>query len=71
MTSDTEVDRSEMRGDCLWNAAITDAEKMIQDAKNKITHLKRSVESFKYLRDCGEPFPGGDKIQADRAKQQP
>jgi len=41
----------------LWDSAILDAEKHIQGAKEKITHLKRAIESFKILRDSGEPFP--------------
>ncbi len=41
----------------FWDTAISDAEKQIQDAKYKITHLKRAIESFRILRDSGEPFP--------------
>jgi hypothetical protein len=33
-----------------------EAEKQIQDAKKKIANLKRSIESFKILRESNEPF---------------
>lgn len=41
-----------------WDAAISDAEKKIQEAVEKITKLRESIKIFKKLRDSGEPFPG-------------
>jgi hypothetical protein len=40
-----------------------EAEKQIQDARRKITHLKRSIESFKYLRESDEPFLSAEKAE--------
>lgn len=47
-----------------WDKAIADAEKMIQEAKAKITNLRLSIKAFKELRDSGEPFPGEAKSDA-------
>jgi hypothetical protein len=41
-----------------WDRAIIDAEAMIQDWQKRVANLKRSVETFKYLRDSGQSFPG-------------
>jgi hypothetical protein len=40
-----------------WTTAISDAEEMIQEAKSKISRLRKSIKTFKRLRDSGEPFP--------------
>lgn len=42
----------------FWDMAISEAEKQIQDAKNKITNLKNSIQTFKEFRENGAPFPG-------------
>ena len=41
-----------------WDAAIQDAEKMILEAKEKISKLKRAIRAFRAMQDSGEPFPG-------------
>lgn len=41
----------------FWDIAIYDAEKQVEDAKRTIAHLNKSIESFRILRDKGEPFP--------------
>jgi hypothetical protein len=48
-----------------WDTAIVDAEKMIQEARERIKALKQSIEIFKDLRGKGEPFPGADKQRAN------
>lgn len=47
-----------------WDAAIADAEKMIQEAQAKIRNLKKSVAAFQRLRDAGEPFPSEVKNES-------
>jgi hypothetical protein len=44
-----------------WSVAISDAEKRIQEAQAKIRALKKSIATFRRLRDCGEPFPARRK----------
>lgn len=56
----TQMSKNE---DNFWDKAILEAEKQIQDAKKKITNLKRSIESFKILRESGEPFLSGEASQ--------
>ena len=41
-----------------WDTAISDAERLIQEARDRITRLRHSIIAFKELRDRGEPFPG-------------
>ena len=41
-----------------WDTAISDAEKKILEAKEKINGLQKSIRIFKRLRDKNEPFPG-------------
>lgn len=48
-----------------WDAAITDAEKMIVEERLKIARLKRAIESFKGLRDSGHPFPSEGTKQSE------
>jgi hypothetical protein len=43
-----------------WDAAISDTEQMIREARKKIRAMKRSVEAFRRQRDNGVPFPGID-----------
>jgi hypothetical protein len=50
----------------LWDNAILEAEKQIQDARKKITHLKRSIESFKILRESDEPFLSANEGKVSR-----
>jgi hypothetical protein len=40
-----------------WDSAISDAEEMIQEAKEKIKRLKRSIQTFISMRERGVPFP--------------
>jgi hypothetical protein len=42
----------------LWNQAISDAERMIDEAKEKILTLRQSIKTFVELCDSGAPFPG-------------
>lgn len=48
-----------------WSTAISDAEQGIQEAKVKISTLRKSIKIFKRLRDCGAPFPGEVKEQSE------
>ena len=48
----------------LWDEAIYDAEKQIEEAQRKIANLKRGINAFKERRDNGEPFPSGDQRQS-------
>jgi hypothetical protein len=52
-----------------WDRAITDAERMIAERKSQITALKRSIESFRHLRDSGAPFPGEKQPQREQDAQ--
>lgn len=47
----------------FWDNATLEAEKQIEEAKKKIANLKRSIESFKILRESGEPFFSEDTGQ--------
>jgi hypothetical protein len=47
----------------FWDEATLEAEKQIEEAKKKIKILKNSIESFKILRESGEPFLSGDTGQ--------
>lgn len=49
-----------------WDAAITDAEKRIEEARERIKWLRRSVASFRKLRDSGEPFPSESQSEASQ-----
>jgi hypothetical protein len=48
-----------------WDAAIADAERMINEAKETIETLKFSIHSFKAARDRGEPFPSEQTKQRE------
>lgn len=61
------LDMSNLALDCRWDEAIGDAEKAIFAARERIKHLKRSIETFKRLRDSGTPFPGEGHGQSDMA----
>ena len=52
-----------------WDKAISDAEGMIREAKERIAQLKSSVKTFKRLRDRGAPFPGESADQSEAASQ--
>lgn len=41
----------------LWDSAISDAEKMLNEAKSRVSNLKRTITLLKGLRDRGEPLP--------------
>jgi hypothetical protein len=60
--SRTILDRSKSDLDS-WCGAIADAEKKIQEAKVKISALRKSIKTFKRLHSCGAPFPCDDKNQ--------
>jgi hypothetical protein len=51
-----------------WDSAITDAQRMIQEAQAKIRELKKSIAIFQRLRDRGEPFPGKETGQESEAE---
>lgn len=61
--SRTHLDTSKSAVD-TWDTAISDAELAIIKAREKIKHLKHSIETFRRLRDLGEPFPGEAKSDA-------
>lgn len=42
-----------------WDTAITDAQDMIFDYKERIDRLNRAIKTFSAMRDSGEPFPRG------------
>jgi len=48
----------------FWDTAISDAEKMLADAKERVSRLKRTITIFKRMRDNGEPFPGENQSKA-------
>ena len=52
-----------------WDTAIYDAERMIKESKEQIKRLKRAIESFRQLRDSGQPFPGDDVTQTKSDSQ--
>ena len=39
-----------------WDEAISDAEKMMAEAQDKVRQLAKAVRVFKRRRDNGEPF---------------
>jgi hypothetical protein len=41
-----------------WDAAITEAQRLIGGQKEKIAGVKRAIRAFEDLRDAGHPFPG-------------
>jgi hypothetical protein len=45
-----------------WEQAINDARQMIEDSKEKIARLKKSIKTFERLRDAGEPWPGTSEV---------
>jgi hypothetical protein len=49
-----------------WDKAISDAQRMIKEAKGQIAQLKFSIRTFERLRDSGAPFPGEETFEADR-----
>ena len=48
-----------------WDTAIADAETRAEQARQLIAALKKSVRTFKRLRDRGEPFPGEKSKQTE------
>jgi hypothetical protein len=40
-----------------WNIAISDAETMLREAKERVVRLKRTITILKENRDSGVPFP--------------
>lgn len=52
-----------------WDAAISDAERMIREAKDTIESLRFSIHFFKEQRDAGAPFPGESAEQSEAAGQ--
>ncbi len=53
-----EISLDTSKSENNWDEAIADVEAMIVEAKQRVSRLKRSVKTFKELRDKGEPFPG-------------
>jgi predicted translin family RNA/ssDNA-binding protein len=49
-----------------WNEAISDAERMLEEAKQKVARLRRSIKTFQELRDDGEPFPGESQSEVSQ-----
>ncbi|HEX8889363.1 MAG TPA: hypothetical protein VF779_09300 [Pyrinomonadaceae bacterium] len=40
-----------------WEGAILEAEKQIQEAKQRIATLKFTIKTFEHLKESGAPFP--------------
>ena len=47
-----------------WDTAITDAQEMISDYKDRIDRLNRAITTFTTMRDRGESFPSGTAKKA-------
>jgi hypothetical protein len=45
-----------------WDGAISEAERQIADAAERVRRLRRSVRTFRTLKDSGEPFPGQEAV---------
>lgn len=54
----SDLSKKQQKSLSLWDAAITDAERMIEEAKGRIEELTFSIHFFRKQRDAGEPFPG-------------
>jgi len=48
-----------------WDTAISDAEKMLTQAKDRVARLKRTITIFKEFRDSGESFPSEKSEQTE------
>jgi len=48
----------------LWNEAITDGERLINKAKERIRELRTAIRVCKNKRDNGEAFPGMSVTQS-------
>jgi predicted translin family RNA/ssDNA-binding protein len=40
-----------------WDGAISEAERQIKEAKQKIATLKFRIKTFEHLKESGAPFP--------------
>ncbi len=49
----------------LWDVAISDAEKLLNEAKERVAGLKRSITIFREKRDSGEPFPSEKRERSE------
>jgi hypothetical protein len=46
-----------------WAKAILDAETMLQEAKQRVANLERTVKAFRELQASGAPFPGESPLR--------
>ena len=51
-----------------WDAAINDAEQMIEEAKTRIKMLRSAIKGFEFLRDSGQPWPGTPEARVKAAQ---
>jgi hypothetical protein len=51
-----------------WDSAIQTTEGLVQEAKERVKTLQRSIEAFKKMRDRGEPFPGESQNQSEASQ---
>jgi hypothetical protein len=48
-----------------WDAAITDAQEQIEEAKRRISRLRQAIKTFEGFRDRGEPFFGNSPKETE------
>lgn len=48
-----------------WDSAVSEAERQIQEAKDKIARLRRAITVFREFCESGEPFPGESTTQPE------
>jgi hypothetical protein len=49
----------------LWDKAIADAHKLIQEGEAEIARLRRSIKIFTELKTSGAPFPGEELLSQE------
>jgi hypothetical protein len=54
----SNLSKNQQKPFSAWDAAIADAEQMMQEAKARAEDLEFSIHAFKQMRDSGELFPG-------------
>jgi hypothetical protein len=61
---DTNIFRHSSKGQSPWDAAIKDAEEMVNEAKKRIKILRSAIKGFEELKGAGHPWPGSDEAKA-------
>lgn len=52
----SKVSKNTKTSENIWDSAISEAEKQIENAQNRVKDLKKAIVTFKELRDRGERF---------------